>query len=576
MVYHSLDRRTGYFDVDYTIDELKDIKYALDQSAIVAITDQRGLITFVNDQFCELSKYSRDELIGQNHRLLNSGFHPKSFFDDMWRTISDGDVWRGDICNRAKDHSIYWVQTTIVPFLNELGKPYQYIAIRVDITAQKSIEKIQQLAYQDELTGLSNRRKLIESLTSKIEKAKKIPFEFCVLYLDVDGFKKINDSLGHGVGDLFLIEVANRLKKIAPNKESLFRPSSDEFILFFTYGQEENIFKIAQMIIADFDKSFTIEGHEFYANVSIGISLYSGDINTAEELFKKANLAMLTSKNSAGSNFLLYEPAMNINYEKTLLLENKLRKAIIEDKLELHYQPKIATDSGDLVGMEALIRWNDPELGYIPPNEFIPIAEERGLISTIGEWSLITACKQIGEWNQLNNTSLRIAVNISATHFMQSSFVQKVLEIIEKTEVNPSYLEIEITEDSMMHYTEESMAILAELKAIGVTIAIDDFGTGYSSFSYLKQFPINAIKIDQSFIRNLGTEENSEQIVAVMIQLGHALGLEVVAEGVEEQAELTILEKLKCDLIQGYYYSKPLSVKDFTAKLENKLIKKDN
>lgn len=567
MLYRSAERRTGYFDVDYTIEELKDIKYALDQSAIVAITNQQGVINFVNDQFCELSQYSREELMGQNHRLLNSGFHPESFFQEMWKTIGSGEVWRGDICNRAKDYSIYWVQTTIVPFLNEQGKPYQYIAIRVDITAQKSIEKIQQLAYQDDLTGLPNRRKLMEFLNEKIRKTETIPFKFGVLFIDIDGFKKINDSFGHSIGDLFLIEIGKRLQRLAPNKNNVFRLSGDEFILSFTYGEEEVVYKLAGSIVAEFSNGFMIEGHEFYANVSIGIGLYSKETNTAEELLKQAGMAMLATKKVAGSNFLVYEPYMNHNHEETLLIENKLRKAIREDKLELYYQPKIAADNGELVGMEALIRWYDPELGFIPPNKFIPIAEECGLISTIGEWTLVTACKQIAEWNYKTNKSLRVAVNISATHFMQSSFVRKVLDIVESTEVNPSYLEIEITEDSMMHYTEESMAILRELKAAGITIAMDDFGTGYSSFSYLKQFPINAIKIDQAFIRDLGTEENSEEIVAVMIQLGHALGLEVVAEGVEKLAELNMLRKLNCDVIQGYYYSKPLPVKDFAAEL---------
>lgn len=567
MVYHSLEKRTGYFDVDYTIDELKDIKYALDQSAIVAITDEKGIITFVNDQFCELSKYTREELIGQNHHILNSGFHPKSFFKNMWKKIGDGDIWRGDVCNRAKDNSIYWVQTTIVPLLNERGKPYQYIAIRVDITAQKSMEKITQMAYQDELTSLPNRRRLTELLMEKIDKTKKVYFDFCVIYMDIDGFKKINDSFGHSIGDSFLIEVANRLQKLTPNKSNVFRLNSDEFAIVLTYDREENIFNIARSVIAQFNNSFIIDVHEFYANISIGISLFSRDIKTTEELLKKADMAMLASKKNAGSNYLVYEPTMNHNYEETLVLENKLRKAILENKLELYYQPKVVADSGEVIGMEALIRWFDPELGYIPPNDFIPIAEERGLISTIGEWTLVTACKQICEWNKKYGKSLRVAVNISATHFMQSSFVQKVFEIVKETKVDTSYLEIEITEDSMMHYTEESMAILAELKEAGITIAMDDFGTGYSSFSYLKQFPIDAIKIDQAFIRDLATEDNSEAIVAVMIQLGHALGLEVVAEGVEDLAELNVLKKLNCDLIQGYYFSKPLSVENFTKKL---------
>lgn len=571
MGYHSFEKRTGYFDVDYSIDELKDIKYALDQSAIVAITDRKGTITFVNDHFCEISKYSREELIGQNHRVLNSKFHPKSYFGEMWKTIASGKIWRGDICNRAKDNSLYWVQTTIVPFLNKEGEPYQYIAIRVDITAQKSIEKFQQIAYQDELTGLPNRRKLTERLNEAIDKAAEHQRKFGIIYMDIDGFKKINDSYGHSIGDLFLIEVANRLCSLAPYNKEVFRLNSDEFIIYLKYTEEESIYKIASAIVDSFKNSFLIAGHEFYTNVSIGISLFSKEVSTADDLLRKADMAMLAAESSAESNFLLYEPFMHHDYERMLLLEKKLREALIQDELGLYYQPKIRADTGEMIGMEALLRWFDPDLGYIPPNEFIPIAEERGLISAIGEWTLVSACKQMGEWNEKYGKSLRVAVNISATHFMQSTFVQKLRRIIEETGVDTRYLELEITEDSMMHYTKESMEILVQLKEMGITIAMDDFGTGYSSFSFLKQFPIDAIKIDRSFISDLATEENSEKIVEVMIHLGHALGLEVVAEGVEELEELDILKRLNCDVIQGYYYSKPLSVKDFTMKLENTL-----
>lgn len=564
MAIQAWERRTGYFDVDYTLNELKDIKYALDQSVIVAITDQKGTITFVNDHFCEISKYSREELLGENHRILNSGFHPKSFFNDMWKTIGNGEVWRGEVCNKAKDDSIYWVQTTIVPFLNDKGKPYQYIAIRTDITTQKSMEKIHHMAYHDELTGLPNRRKLDLLLTEAIESSNPVG----VILLDIDDFRRINDGFGRSIGDLFLIEVKERLVRLAKDEKCLFRLYGDEFVILVNNAEKSAVLKLTARILKVFEERFIIDGNKFYANVSVGVSLYPEHSTSGEKLIKNANLAMVEAKKSAGSNFVKYVVSMNQDYEDLLLIENKLRKAIVEDELELYYQPKIETKSGKMLGMEALIRWFDDDLGYIPPNKFIPIAEKRGLIDVIGEWTIKTACRQMELWNKTYGTSLRVAVNISATQFMQSTFVQKVQEIILETGVSPAHLELEITEDSMMDHTEELIQTLAQLKKMGITIAMDDFGTGYSSFSYLRQFPIDAIKIDQAFIRNLSFDDESSAIVEVMIQLGHALGLEVVAEGVEEEEELRVLKDLRCDIIQGYYFSKPLPADMFEEKLK--------
>lgn len=558
-------KRTGYFNVDYTFEELKDIKYALDQSAIVAITDKSGTITFVNDHFCEVSKYPREELIGQNHRLLNSGFHPKSFFREMWKTIGSGNIWTGEICNRTKDNQLYWVQTTIVPFINEQGKPYQYIAIRVDITAQKKMQKIQHMAYHDELTNLPNRRQFNNDLETRKKEINN--GKFGVLFMDIDDFKKINDSFGHAVGDLFLVEFANRLRSIMKKGINIYRLHGDEFVIQTDYEQENEVYTIAQSITKLLKDAFIIQGYEFYVNISIGISLFPLDGHSVEELLKKADMAMLSAKGLTGCSYLLYKDDMDKNHKEILLLENKLRKTITQNAFELYYQPKYLAKTEEIVGMEALIRWFDPKLGYIPPNQFISLAEERGLISLIGEWTLTTACLQIAKWNQNFNTNLRVAVNISATHFSQPSFIHRVREIIHETGVNPTNLELEITENTMMHHTEKSIIALEQLKEMGITIAIDDFGTGYSSISYLKQFPINAIKIDQSFVRNLDRDENSIAIVSVMNQLGQALGLEVVVEGVETAEELLILNNLNCKIIQGYYYSKPLSVEDLTEKM---------
>lgn len=567
------NKKNCQMEFEYTYQQLKDIKYALDQSAIVAVTDNKGKIISVNDHLCKISKYSREELIGQDHRILNSGYHSSAFFKDMWTTIARGDTWYGEICNRAKDGNLYWVQTTIVPFLDEKGKPYQYIAIRVDITEQKNVNAIKHMAYHDELTGLPNRRMLNMVLTEEIERMKQQQKKLAIIFLDIDRFKNINDSFGHSVGDLFLTEVAERLLSLPLGEKSVFRLSGDEFILIIRDKEQiEAIDETAASVVHLFLERFTVDGYEFFTSVSLGMSLFPEHGLDGETMIKNANRAMFRAKSVPGNRYNLYEPMMDIDLHELHLLETKLRKAIDQDELQLYYQPKIDVQSGKMIGMEALIRWFDEEYGYIPPNKFIPLAEERGLINVIGEWTLITAAKQVKVWEQDLNTPFRVAVNISPTHFKETSFVDKVKQIIDDTGVNPKYLEIEITENSMMEYTGELIETLSQLKALGITIAIDDFGTGYSSLSYLKQFPIDTLKIDQSFVRGLLSEGQGEAFIAAIIQLAHALNLNVVAEGVEEKEQLHVLKKYRCDIIQGYYYSKPLPVKEFTMEMKRFLM----
>lgn len=552
-------------ELEYTYQQLQDIKFAVDQSAIVAITDRQGKIISVNDHLCKISKYSREELIGQDHRMLNSGLHSKAFFKEMWRTIGKGQIWYGEICNRAKDGTLYWLQTTIVPFLNEKGKPYQYISIRVDITEQKKMDMIKHMAYHDELTGLPNRRMLNQVLADEVEQTKQTQQKFAMLFLDIDRFKNINDSFGHSVGDLFLVEVAQKLRTLSLGDKSIFRLSGDEFIIMIRSEQQiKEIDNVVASIIQLFRDRFTVDGYEFFANVSLGISLFPDHGLDGEMLIKNANRAMFRAKAVPGNQYHCYEPMLDNTFQELLLLETKLRKALDEDKLQLYYQPQVAISTGEIVGMEALVRWYDSELGYIPPNKFIPLAEERGLINIIGEWTIMTAAKQAKLWEQQLGFPFRIAINISPTHFKEASFVKKIRQIIKETSVNPKNLEIEITEISMMEYTEELMKTLTQLKDLGITIAIDDFGTGYSSLNYLKQFPIDTLKIDRSFVRGLMSGEKDEAVIAAIIQLGHALNLYVVAEGVEKEEQLLILKKHHCDIIQGYYYCKPQPVEKLT------------
>ena len=552
--------------LDMSITELMDIKTALDESAIVAVTDRQGIITSVNDRFCEISQYTREELIGQDHRILNSGHHPNTFFREMWKTIGNGKTWHGNICNRAKDGSIYWVQTTIVPFLDEKGKPYQYISIRTDITAQKNIKQITHIAYHDDLTGLPNRRSLIKRMEYEIKESKQNGDKFALFLLDINRFKHINDGLGHKVGDMFLVEIARRLSLIDIQLDSFYRLNGDEFV--YILKDLNRLDEMTDRILSIFKESYVFLGYEFYSSGSIGVAIFPDHAKNLTELLKCADSAMYKAKKRKGNTCLLYEDNMSGFNDKMLMLETKLHNAIRKNAFELNYQPKINIQTGKMDGMEALIRWNDDELGFVPPDKFIPFAEECGLIIDIEEWVLRKASLQVKEWNKKYGLNLRVAVNISPKHLAEKSFVTRLKEILDEVQVEPDMLEIEITEMSMMDQNEDLIMKIQSIKDMGIMISIDDFGTGYSSLSYLKQFPVNALKIDRSFIQNISNEESGMAMVVAIIKLAHALNLEVVAEGVEELKELEILKEHACKYVQGYYFSKPLNVQDFTKKLE--------
>ena len=554
---------------DYTMEEVQNIISALNFSVIVAITNPQGKITFVNQHFCDITKYTKEELIGQDHRILNSGYHPKSFFKEMWRTIGSGKTWKGDVCNRAKDGSLYWVKTTVVPFLNEKGKPYQYVAIRTDITAQKDIKKVTELAYRDELTNLPNRRRLNKTMNDHINQVTP----FAVVFIDVNRFRNINDGLGHVVGDLFLKEMATRLASLNTAEEMFFRYNSDEFI--FITKDVAQIDRAARRIIGLFDESFLIDDFEFYASISIGISIFTEDAHDSEQLLKNADTALLSAKQSHKiSDYQVYQPNLNRGHDKWLMMETKLHNAIKLDKLALHYQPKINIKNDTLVGMEALLRWHDEDLGQVYPDTFIPFAEECGLIGDIGVWVLDKATRQVKAWNEKYGTSLHVAVNISPMHLTQENFVASVQATIDEVGLRPQELEIEITEMTMLDYTEDLIQTITSLRELGIAISIDDFGTGYSSLSYLKKFPIDALKIDRAFVQDIIPEPSGVAMTAAIISLAHALGLYVVAEGVEEPEELAVLERHGCEFVQGYYFSRPLPAAEFEKLITQPILRK--
>ena len=552
-------------ELAYTIKQLADFKFALDQSSIVATTDHKGKITYVNDKFCEISKFSRDELIGKDHRILNSGYHPKPFFGDMWETIRTGKVWMGEIKNKAKDGSFYWVKTTIIPLVNEEVSPYQYIAIRQDITEQKEIgEQIRHNAYHDDLTGLRNRRCFREEISQWIHQNKKTN-QMALIFLDLNRFKYINDTLGHNVGDQILRDVSQRLLMQLDEKADLYRFGGDEFIIVLKNQLSDEVEEFIKEITSVFLTPFYLHKERIYLGASLGVSLFPKDGQDVETLLKKADSAMYSAKGKGSNTVQFYTVDLFENMTKTMKMESALRHAVEEKQFVLYYQPQVDLSSKKIIGVEALIRWEHPTLGIIPPSEFIPLAEETGLIIPISEWVLETACRQNRQWQESGGSKIRMGVNISSSLFRED-LVATVTRILKKTQLQPCYLELEITE-SIMQTPRVTIPILRELKSLGVRLSVDDFGTGYSSLAYLRDFPIDSLKIDRSFIEDIQIDNGA--IIKMIINMASLLNVSVIAEGIETEDQLHFLSQLHCDEGQGYLFSRPVPGTEFYKLMQN-------
>ena len=539
----------------------------------VLITGLDGEILSVNQAFMDICGYSEEELIGKNPRMLHSGKHDRLFYQTMWGHILKSGRWSGEVWNRRKNGEIYpqWLNINVV--YDEDHQPSHYVGISTDITQRKYTEdKLEHLAHYDVLTDLPNSMLLKSRLKHAIQQAARNGRLLGVLNIDLDDFKKINDSLGHPAGDELLLAVSTRWRDRLRDEDTLARQGGDEFVILLEdIKKGGEIGTVAEDLLSCLVKPFKLStGEEIYVEASIGISIYPNDGISGEELLRDADTALFRAKELGRNQYCYYTSSLGTMVTERLQLETALRQGLEKNELLLHYQPKVDIRTGEICGAEALIRWNRSGHGLVPPNKFIPLAERTGLIIPIGEWIIKAVCQQLDSWIKDGNKPIRIAINIAARQFREKKLCEFIVKTLNTYKLKPEYLEIEITESALMEKPDEVISTLSKFKELGIKISLDDFGTGYSNIAYLSRYPIDDLKIDASFIRNLETDPNALKLIKSVIKLAQTLGLNTIAEGVETREQLDYLKKYKCDEIQGYFFSKPVPAKDFIRQVQER------
>ena len=567
-----------------TLNDISEFKKAENKLRIAAtafeaqegmlVTGANKEILSVNTAFTRITGYAAEDVVGKYPNILKSHRQNRRFYIDMWESINVKGFWEGEIWNKRKNGEIYPATLTVSAVKNPAGIVSNYVGTITDITLSKnSAEEIQRLAFYDPLTGLANRRLLQDRLHQAISSCVRTGRTGAILFIDLDSFKTINDTLGHDIGDLLLQEVGKRIKSCIRDGDTVARPGGDEFIVMLNNLSEDEIDaahqaeSVAEKIRSVLNESYTLNGHHYHNTSSIGISLFGSHRKTVEEVMKQADIAMYQAKKGGRNTNRFFDPKMQEAISARAQLETELRMATQLQQFQLYYQ--IQTDSlNRVIGAEALIRWQHPQRGLVSPIEFIPIAEEAGMILDIGNWVLSEACNQIKKWEREALTStFVISINVSARQFHQVHFVDSVKEAVVQNGINPKHLKIELTESMLVDNIEGTIVKMHELKAIGITLSLDDFGTGYSSLRYLQRLPIDQLKIDQSFVQNISTKESDQNIVLTIIRMALSLKLDLIAEGVETQQQLKFLQESGCHKYQGYLFGKPMPVEEFEASL---------
>lgn len=541
----------------------------------VLITDAEGRIVEINPAFARITGYSLNEVRGKNPHMLSSGREDLNFYQKMWRDIETNGHWEGEIWNRRKNGEVYPEWLNINPVRNKSGVLTNYVGIFSDISERKEAEaKIHQLAFYDQLTDLPNRRLLMDRLQQALSVSARSGEHGAILFLDLDNFKVLNDTKGHDIGDLLLSEVAKRLNECVRDGDTVARLGGDEFVVVLeslSVKADEAATQaelVAEKIHKALNLPYQIKAHEHRTSPSIGIVLYRGHQESLDDLLKHADTAMYQAKTAGRNTIRFYDPAMQAALEVRAEMEIELRLALEKQQLRPHYQIQVDSSFRRL-GAEVLLRWEHPERGLILPMQFIPLAEETGLIVQIGLWVLKTSCEQLKAWQKdISTRDLTLAVNVSAKQFRQADFVAQFQRVLLESGAKPSQLKLELTESTVLENVDDTIAKMRELKLLGVSFSMDDFGTGYSSLQYLKRLPLDQIKIDQSFVRDITTDPNDAAIVKAIIAMTEALGLNVIAEGVENEAQREFLNLHGCHTFQGYLFSKPVPLEQFEALLK--------
>ncbi|MDD5228805.1 MAG: EAL domain-containing protein [Methylococcales bacterium] len=540
----------------------------------IVITNTRSRITDANEAFTTITGYEKSEVLGRHPSLLSSHKHNSHFYFGLRRTLLKTGAWSGEVWSKRKNDEIYPIWLSIYSVKDENNATTHFVGIFSDITARKNAEnQLKQLAHYDALTGLANRTQFVERLKWTLEVAKRNAGQAALMFLDLDRFKLINDTLGHQAGDQLLIEVARRLTESVREIDTVSRLAGDEFTVILTsIKTPEEAGIVAKKILKALNVPVVLEGREVFISTSIGITVYPVDGDSVNQLVKNADTAMYHAKERGRNNFQYFSNTMNQKVLDELEMETNLRQALKNNEFSLNYQPQFDLRTKELIGLEVLLRWKHPMLGFISPAVFIPHAEKSDLIITIGEWVLRTACLRSVAWQAAGLRPVRISVNLSGMQLKQHDLIDKITQILIETKLSSELLELELTEGVLMDNAEVTIHTLTELKKMGIHLSIDDFGTGYSSLSYLKRFPIDTLKIDQSFVKDITTDVDDNAIASTIIAMAHNLRLKVIAEGVETQEQADVLQEKGCDEVQGYFFSRPLTEKgmcQLLAELKN-------